>query len=915
MALASGTRLGAYEIVALIGSGGMGEVYRARDGRLNRDVAIKVLPSDVAADRDRLVRFEREAQVLASLNHSNIANIYGVDDSSGTPALVMELVEGPTLADRITKGPIPLDEALPIAKQIAEALEAAHEQGIIHRDLKPANIKLRPDGTVKVLDFGLAKAFDPVASGVGHATMSPTLSMHATHAGIILGTAAYMAPEQARGRPVDRRADIWAFGCVLYEMLTARRPFDGDDVSVTLAAVLKTDPDWRALALSIPPGVRRLLSRCLTKDPKERLQAIGDARVEIGEMLTGVTELVTTTPVRPVVPPWRRLIAPATALPAVLALVIGSVTGAWFLRPSPAARHPVRFTITPSGAIPLPTGSMGAASPYRDIVMSPDGKRIIYSVGRTGNGTDEPQLWVRGLDQIDGVQLPGIVGNLSGFPFMSPDGQWIGYVWGGELRKVSISGGPPISLCRVPGVRSGFRGGSWGPDDRILFATSDPATGLLSVPAGGGDVTVVTKPDPAHGEAGHVFPWVLPGGRAVLFTIVPTTRSIETAVIAALDLKSGQRKVLVRGGTAPQYIDSGHLLYASAGSLRAVRFDPRKLEVLSDPVPVVDSVLTKADGAAEFSVSRDGTLVYVRGDSQASPQRSLVWVNRQGHEEPLTAPVRAYQLLRLSPDGTRVALDIRDQQNDIWIWDLGHENLRRLTSDPGLDSSPVWTPDGRQIIFASVRAGAGDLYRQAADGTGPVEPLPKSPPGLFLTSIAPDGTRGVGYSAGASANIVILVLGERPRIDPLLATKDTTRNPEIAPNGRWLAYESNESGRFQINVRPFPNVEGGWWQVSTQGGTKPLWAPSGRELFYIDEDGYLTVVPVQTVGAFAFDKPSRVLQTRYFSTPLGRTYDVSSDGQRFLMIKDAAAVGSAPPPSMVVVLNWSDELKTRVPAR
>jgi serine/threonine-protein kinase len=534
-------------------------------------------------------------------------------------------------------------------------------------------------------------------------------------------------------------------------------------------------------------------------------------------------------------------------------------------------------------------------------------------VGRTGSGIDEPQLWVRALDQLEGVQLAGIVGNLSGSPFTSPDGQWIAYVWGGELRKVSVSGGPPISLCRVPGAGNGFRGGSWGADDRIIFASNDPSRGLFSVSAGGGDTTVLTKPDPAHGEGGHVFPWILPGGRAVLFTIVPIG-SIETAVIAVLDLKSGQRKVLVRGGTAPQYIDSGHLLYASAGSLRAVRFDPTRLEVLSDPVPVVDSVLTKSSGAAEFSVSRDGTLVYIAGNSLPSAQRSLVWVNRQGHEDALSAPPRAYNFPRLSPDGTRVALDVRDQENDIWIWDLAHENPRRLTSDPALDVYPVWTRDSRQIIFTSTRAGAADLYRQSADGTGVVQPLPKSSAGLDLTSIAADGTRGVGFSAGTSPNIVILALGERPRIDPLIATKGITRNPEIAPNGRWLAYESNESGRFQISVRPFPNVDGGWWQVSTQGGTKPLWAPSGRELFYIDDDGYLTMVPVQTVDTFAFDKPSRLLQTRYFSGPVGRTYDVSSDGQRFLMIKDAAG-GSAPPPSMVVVLNWLDELKARLPTR
>jgi serine/threonine-protein kinase len=890
----------------------MGEVYRAKDTKLGRDVALKILPASFTNDPERVARFRREAQVLASLNHPHIAQIHGLEEASGTQFLVLELVDGDTLDKRIARGPIPVDEALGIAKQIAEALEAAHEKSIIHRDLKPANIALTKDGSVKVLDFGLAKAVEGTAPG-SDLSMSPTITTPAmmTGVGVILGTAAYMSPEQAKGFPADHRSDIFSFGVVLHEMLTGRRPFQGETVAEIVASVLVRDADLAGLPADVNPRLAELLRRCFEKHPKKRWQAIGDLGVEL-QAISAAPHVVGSASVQQRF--WRRAFL---IISGVFVGIVVTGIAVWSLKPSPVAPHLVRFTITPSGALPLPTGSRGTQSPYRDIVLSPDGKRVIYNVATAGAGVDDPQLWVRALDQLDGVKLPGIVGNLSGFPFMSPDGQWIAYVWGGELRKVSIFGGPPIPLCRVPGNQSGFRGGSWGPDNRIIFASDDTATGLLSVPAGGGEASVLTKPDRGHGEQDHLFPWILPDGRAALFTIV-TGGSIETAAIAALDLKTGQQKVLVRGGTAAQYVDSGYLVYASAGSLRAVRFNPARLEVLSDPVPVVESVLTKPDGAAEFSVSRDGTLVYIPGGVQPFTQRELVWVDRQGREEPLSAPPRTYALPRLSPDGTRVALDVRDQEFDIWVWDLVRGTLRRLTSDPGLDVSPVWTPDSHGILFSSVRGGGmPNMYRQAADGTGATEALPQLSDGLVLTSIAPDGTRAVGMppTGTGPTSIMVMTFGEKPHVDPLLQTKFVTRNPEIAPDGRWVAYESNESGRAQVYVRPFPNVETGSWQVSTQGGTKPVWAPSGRELFYIDADGYLTGVPVQIVTTFIAGNPARMLQTRYFSAGTGRSYDVSRDGQKFLMIKDATANSSNPPPSMVIVLNWVDELKTKLPMK
>jgi serine/threonine protein kinase len=931
MALTPGVRLGPYEVIAPLGIGGMGEVYRARDTNLNRDVAIKVLLPAVANDPDRLARFSREAQVLASLNHPNIAHIHGLEESNGVKALVMELVEGEDLAQRIARGPIPLDEALPIARQIADALEAAHDHGIIHRDLKPANIKVRPDGTVKVLDFGLAKAVDPTAGSSATAMNSPTLSLHATEAGIILGTAAYMSPEQARGKAVDRRADIWAFGVVLFEMLTGKRAFAGDEISDTLVSVLRDEPAWSALPAETPSGVVQALHVCLRKDPKQRVRDISAVRLSMeGAFDTSAIRAISIDPAHRVPASNRSRLLTAAMLLICAALASGAT---WALtRSTPAAVQPVRFTVTPSADLMLST-----PSPDRDIAISPDGNRLVYQTGQ-GGYNQSSELQVRAIDQLESVPLLRGLSDARA-PFFSPDSRWVGFVGQTtvgaidyDLKKVSITGGSPIAICRVEGF---LVGASWGADDAIVFATTDSATGLLRVPAGGGDPTVLTRPDAAHGEFDHVRPFVMPGGRAVLFSIVPrrsmagasslaSPGNVETS-IAVLDLATGLHKTLIRAGNQAEYFDApgsadaGYLVYAHGGTLRAVRFDPVRLEILSDPVSVVEQVLTKPNGTAEFSVSRTGAVVYVGGGVAVTPVRSLLWVDRQGLEDALRAPPRSYAWPRLSPDGTTIALDVRDQENDVWLWDLRQATLRRFTFDPGFDGYPVWMPDGRRLIFTSGRSRPQTLYAQQADGTGSAQPLLKGPQDISAYSLTPDGQRLVVREGPLRAyDLSLAHLAGTPRTEPLLHGSFDESNGEISPDGRWLAYQSNETGQEEVYVRPFPNVDGGRWQVSTGGG-QPAWARNGRELFYIDaRTQALMAVPIDTRSGFSSGTPARMFDAKpYYSLGVSRSYDVSVDGRRFLMIKNAAAAGAGGsiPSSMTmtVVLNWVEELKARVP--
>jgi serine/threonine-protein kinase len=906
MHLSAGTRFGAYEILGLLGSGGMGEVYRARDAKLQREIAIKVLPQALRDDPERLARFEREAKSLAALSHPNIAHIHGYEDSTGVPAIVMELVEGPTLADQIARGPIPLDEALPIAKQIADALEAAHEQGIVHRDLKPANIKVRADGTVKVLDFGLAKAMAPAAASSPGISLSPTLSIHATQAGIILGTAAYMSPEQARGRTVDKRADVWAFGCVLFEMLTGARAFDGEDVAETIGAVIHKEPAWTKLPAATPSSVRPVLQRCLEKDPRNRMRDIADVRLA----LDGAFDAAAPAPV---------VAAPVSRAGNLRWLILGAIAGAaittgWFiLSTAPEhSRQPARFTLVAPADYRLST-----AGTFRDVALSPTGRHIVYTTGVTGSR----HLVVRAIDQVAPQLIRGTTDTVD--PFFSPDGKWIGFFErGGELKKVAVTGGPSITVCKIAGAP---RGATWGDDDTIVFASADLATGLMSVPASGGQPRILTKPDANQGEVDHVFPSMLPGARAVLFTIAPSG-PIENAQIAVLDLKTGIRKTLIRGGSRAEYAAAptrgtrdGSLVYAAAGSLRAVRFDPIGLGVLTDPVPVVDQVLTKINGTAEFSVASSGDALYVVGEANIGI-RSLVWVDRLGHEQPIPTPPRAYTGLRISPDGTRVALDIRDQQAGIWILDIAHGSMTPLTFNGGAGANPVWTPDSRRIIFNTFGANfVQELYSQAADNTGGAEPLARNPLSQVPTSVSPDGQL-VFHQLGQSSDVMLMPLNRDasgPSMTrPLIQTAANELNGEVSPDGRWIAYESAQSGPMQIFVRPFPNVNAGLWQLSIDGGIRPAWSRDGRELFFLDNTNMLNVVEINgSAAGFTFGNARRLLNTSYLSVSPGRMYDVSPDGKRFLMIKDPTPAQGDAATNMIVVLNFAEELMARVPTK
>ena len=886
MSLQPGTRLGVYEIQAALGAGGMGEVYRARDSKLGRDVAIKVLPEAVLSDAERVARFEREAQLLAALNHPHIAGIYGLEEAGGQHFLAMELVEGESLGDRLRGGALALDDALAIGRQIGEALAAAHEKGIIHRDLKPANVMLTRDGRVKVLDFGLAKIVDPQSSGPATASMSPTLSPQATMAGTILGTAAYMSPEQARGRVVDKRTDIWAFGCVVFEMLSARRAFEGDDIADTIAAVVRGDPNWDVLPTDVPAHVAGVIRRCLAKDPRQRFADISIPLYLLGED----GETPRTPAAAPPLADRKRARAwlPWSAVALLGATVVAIVT-LWAPWRTPDA-EPMRFAIVPPPAQPVQVSAN-----ERGAVISPDGRLLAY----VANVSGQSRLMLRSLDQLAARELAAQ--NLRS-PFFSPDSKWIGFTQGDDIKKVSVTGGAPITIIRVSSLPRGL---SWSSDDRIIYATTDRSTGLMSVPAVGGQPQVLTTPAAGHD---HIFPFALPGGKAVLFTI----QGPEGTQIAVVDISSKEVRPLLRDGNQASYVATGHIVYASAGSLYAVAFDPSSRQLTGDPFPVVQEVAMAGTGAANYSVSDKGTLAYIPR-AVARTDRALVWVTRDGREEPLTLPKRAYFALRLSPEGRRVALDIRDQDNDIWVWDLIGQTLMRLTFTPGLESFPVWEPGGKRIAYN--RQGAG-VFIRAADGTGEESILSKANVLQFAQSFTSDAKTLVITQQNATNDLAVISTDGVGKATPLVATSFIEGLAEISPDGRWLVYQSDESGQDQIYVRPFPNVNDSRVQVSRDGGSKPVWSPRGGELFYLNGKSELTMVPVTTGTKFTLGTPTKLFDARYFSANQGRSYDVSADGQRFLFIKDPALEASDPnatPASIVVTLNWFSELDKQRP--
>ena len=857
MSRAPGTRLGAYHVLGAIGAGGMGEVYRARDAKLNRDVAIKILPDAFAHDIERVARFTREAQTLASLNHPNIAQIYGIieeDSPAHVHALVMELVEGEDLSTIIARhaGPgtasspgwnpgaslrpgsgqaapgIPLADALPIARQIAEALEAAHEQGIIHRDLKPANIKIRADGTVKVLDFGLAKALAPEgASATADAMNSPTLTARlrqgfgeaGTEMGMIIGTAAYMAPEQARGKVVDKRADIWAFGVVLYEMLTGHRAIAGEETSDVLAAVLRQDVDWSTLPSGTPPAIRRLLRRCLEKDPRKRLSSIGDARLELDE-----TEPVVVTP-QPPAPPVRR--GPTRWFwPALAGAALLVAAGALLKpapRPAPAAGH---FTIELPDSAPVVTLDIPGIN-EGPIALAPDGRQLVY-VAADGSST---RLYVRAMANLTPRALPGTEG--ARLPFFSPDGQWVGFFADGKLKKTPIAGGTPAILADAPlGC-----GASWGPSGQIAFAPSD-TSGIFLVSDEGGTPRALTTLDFAAGDNSHRWPQWLPGGRALLVTAIAWSR--ETSDVVMVDAASGSRRTVLAGADFARYVPAapgartGHLVFVKAGALAAAPFDQAGAERAGAPVVVVEGVRS-----GQFDISASGTLAYAPG-SGAAIDYSLVWVDRTGAAQPLTDLRRPYEDLHLSPDGRRVALTIEEagpySPANVWLADTGRGTLTRLTFE-GYSRDPVWTPDGSAVAFGSKR-GASEfgIYRQRVDGQAEAELIWASPVPIWPDpqSWSPDG-RTLVFSTKAketAEDIWTLSLEGSREAKPWLQTPVNEWAGRLSPDGRWIAYNSDESGQPEVYVRPFPGPGGKWLVSQGGGGFNAIWSRDGRRLHF-----------------------------------------------------------------------------------
>jgi eukaryotic-like serine/threonine-protein kinase len=918
MALTAGSRLGPYEILTPIGAGGMGEVYRARDKKLDRDVAIKILPEALAADPDRIVRFEREAKTLAALNHPNIAHIYGLEESEGVSALVMELVEGPTLADRIARGPVPLDEALPIARQIAEGLEAAHEQGIIHRDLKPANLKMRDDGTVKILDFGLAKALDPIATSNAQVTNSPTLSLHATMAGMILGTAAYMSPEQARGKAVDRRADIWAFGAVLYEMLAGRRAFDGDDASITLAAVMMKDPDWAELPPSLPSRLRELLRRCLERDPKRRLQAIAEARIQIETILSGSDLSVASDFGIATTQSGRGKASSATWIAAagstvVLLMTTLTLAGALYLRRSSSGTPVVRFGVSPPAGWTITidgrfTGGSGTGP--NPVAVSPDGRRLALVAN---SPTGRSRLWLRSLDTLVAQELPDTDGATS--PFWSPNSQSVAFFADGKLKRINLSGGPPLTLCNLPA----FNGATWNRTGTILLAVGTNGT-IQRLSDAGGTPSVIW---PDHTDPLVRRPSFLPDGQHFLY--------FETGGVYAGSVDSAERKLIIKDPDANTALYSdGYLLFLRGTTLTAQRFDPRRLEFSGEPVPIAEHVQTSlgtGPRAAYFSVSDNGVLAY-QPATEIPEISHLAWVDRTGKTLAELSDPAAYSDLELSPDGTRLAVSVRDpalKTSDIWIVEAVRGVRTRVTSHPANEWVPIWSPDGSRIVFESNRNEAGGLYVTAANGLGAEEVLLQ---GALTRSFSwsRDGryvlyqlSSGRGGRGSASDLWVLPLAGERKAF-PFLQSPFGKQNARVSPDGRWVAYASDETGVPEVYVASFPRPDSKV-RISAAGGGFPRWRSDGRELFYWSQDrtagplgasalapGQVMAVPVDGQGEkFNVETANRLFELRRANFALRYNYDISADGQRFIV--NMVSEQQAPLEPITVVLNWTGALK------
>ena len=860
----------------------MGEVYRAEDTSLKRDVAIKVLPEQFTKDPQRLARFEREAQLLAQLNHPNIAAIYGFEEADDVRFLAMELVPGETLQERVAKGPVPVEEALEVCRQIAEGVEAAHEKGVIHRDLKPANVKVTPEGKVKILDFGLAKAFE-AEPPVTDISQSPTLTEEMTRAGVILGTAAYMSPEQAKGEAVDKRADIFAFGCVLYELLTGKRTFDGKTITETLAKILEGEPNWVALPDTTPLRIKELLQDCLQKEVHNRVHDVSQLRIQIKKALKEPTT-VSPTGATIKTPLWKR------AFPSSIVVVVAlmAIVTVWILM-GPTPQPVSKLVINPPATAPM--GDAGGI----DVAISPDGRNVVYPALNEGT----VQLYLHPLDQFMPTPISGTEGAAS--PFFSPDGKSVAFFTPGELRRVSLQGGPPVTIAATPFIGIG----SWGSEDIIVFGSQGSGYELYRVSAGGGEPESLAVPDFDKGESGYRLPEILPGGEAVLFTIFGS----DGWQIAVLSLESGEQKILLEGGRQARYANTGHLIYevAGSGALMAVPFDPERLEVTGDPAPLLQGVRNNPSQAVDYAFSNSGTLVYV--PIQTDGQR-LVWVDREGTERVVTQEQREFATPRISPDGRQVSVTIYDDdgRGDVWIYSIEQDSFSRLTFEGDLNATQSWSPDGKWIAFQYRSEGFRSVHRQLADGSGPPQQLTTpTPVAQHADSWSPDGRVLAVLSDG---NIWVVPIDGEGELQPLINSPDVFDCcSQFSPNGKWLAYVSQERGQQNVYVSPYPKPDVKYLVSDEEGGAQPVWSPDGRELFY-RSGSKMMVAAVQTEPSFSVVKPRLLFEGSYvFSqfSPGKQYYDISPDGQQFVMIKEA---GQA---QINVVLNWFEELKRLVP--
>ena len=873
-----------YSIVEKIGKGGMGEVYAANDLNLSRKVALKFLPEAFAGDPERMARFEREAKLLASLNHPNIAAIYGLEQAEGKRFLVLELVEGETLAQRLSKGALPVEEALAVCRQIADGLEAAHEKGVIHRDLKPANVMITEGDRVKILDFGLAKALSDETQSAD-ISQSPTLTEAMTRPGVILGTAAYMSPEQAKGKSADRRADIWALGCILYECLTGKRAFEGETVSETLAAILRGEPDLKALPATTPVSMRTLLLRCLQKDPNRRFHDAADARIELEELLAAPSEFPGATVSAP--HPWIR----SRAIPWILVVLLAGATVF-------VSRHAFFNVATTAGK--LVRFSVAAPKDFRPsgrIALSPDGSRLAF-VAQKGKIS---RLYIRPLDQSEAFALPGSDGAYS--LFWSPDGKWIAFTGEREMKKLSLEGGSPQVLCQAE-----FPGGAWGADGTIIY-TPTYSSGLWRIPSSGGVPQKLTEPNKSEGELGHWYPQLLPDGETVLFTNYATP--FERCRIKTFSLKDHRQKVLVEGALYGHYLPSGHLVYVKSETLMAVPFDLRRLQVTGTPVPVLDDLAVEfASGLAAASFSKDGTLAYIRASS-ISGKYSLVRIDGKGNVRLLTDALRNYFTPKISPDGRRIALGISEggKAPDIWTFDLERGAFTRVTFGAGWEGDPLWANDSKKLIFASEQP-QFDLHQKASDGTGAEESLVTSPFDKIAGTISRDGKILI-YSESnpkTAEDLWVLPLegNRKPRL--WLQTSFGEVQPSLSPDGRWLAYVSDESRQNEVYVQSFPD-RGERIQISDHGGMAPMWAQNGRELYYFADDR-LMAIPVTTGDQFKAGKPAVLFDLE--TKDIGHSScTISPDGTWFAGLRRDP---KAKPVEVEVVLNWFEELKRLVPS-